>query len=272
MDTKALLCELELRPLKQLGQNFLVDPHVLERILDAAEVGLNDAVLEIGAGLGILTQALAARARRVVAVEVDHRLVDVLRERLGTCSNAEIIEGDILTLEITSLLQEAAYKAVANIPYYITSAVLRHLLEARVRPTLCVLMVQREVAQRIVAQPDEMSLLAVSVQFYGRPSVVARVPAHAFYPAPKVDSAIVRIDSHPTLALPEQVVSAFFDVVRAGFGQRRKQLHNALAHGLHLPAERVEQCLLRAGIAGERRAETLAVGEWVQLYRAFATR
>lgn len=272
MDIKALLRELELRPLKQLGQNFLVDPHVLERILDAAEVGPHDAVLEIGAGLGILTQALAARARRVVAVEVDHRLVEVLRERLRIRSNAEIVEGDILTLDVTSLLQEAPYKAVANIPYYITSAVLRHLLEARVRPTLCVLMVQREVAQRIVAQPDEMSLLAVSVQFYGRPSVVAHVPAHAFYPAPKVDSAIVRIDPHPTLALPEQVVSAFFDVVRAGFGQRRKQLHNALTHGLHLPAERVEQCLLGAGIAGERRAETLAVDEWVQLYRAFATR
>jgi len=276
MGIKALLRELGLRPRKRLGQNFLVDPHVLLRLLAAAEIGSQDIVLEVGAGLGTLTQALAEQARRVVAVEVDQRLVDVLRQRLAAFSNVEIVRGDILTLDITHLLREEPtrdippYKVVANIPYHITSAVLRHVLETVAGPQLIVLMVQREVARRIVAKEGQMSLLAVSVRFYGQPSVVGRVPARAFYPVPKVDSAILRIIPHDELMLGGDEIAPFFKVVRAGFGQRRKQLRNALAHGLAMPVDCVTRALVAAGIQPQRRAQTLSVDEWVKLYRAMS--
>nr|MBC7244499.1 ribosomal RNA small subunit methyltransferase A [Chloroflexota bacterium] len=276
MSIKAFLQELELQPHKRLGQNFLVDRRVLRRILAAAEVGPHDTVLEIGAGLGTLTEALAERARRVVAVEIDEELVTILQERLASLANIEIIPADILTVDIAYLVQGAhtedipSYKVVANIPYYITSAVMRHLLEADKKPQLIVLMLQKEVAQRITAQPGQMSLLAVSVQFYGQPRLIAHVPAKAFYPIPKVDSAIVRIDPHEQQLLATNEIGPFFDVVRAGFAQRRKQLRNALAHGLDLSVERVAQAMEEAGIEEQRRAQTLSVNEWISLYRALS--
>jgi 16S rRNA (adenine1518-N6/adenine1519-N6)-dimethyltransferase len=276
MTTQSLLREWQLTPQKELGQNFLVDRGVLAHILAAAEISATDMVLEIGPGLGTLTQALAEHAQRVVAVELDQKLVAILHDRLQVCSNVQIVAGDILALDIAELLTAepasgpagCVYKVVANIPYNITSAVLRHLLEASIRPQLIVLMVQKEVAQRITARPGDMSLLSVSVQFYGRPRVIRRVPAAAFYPVPKVDSAIIRIDPHPHLPLEPAEIEPFFAVVRAGFGQRRKQLHNSLVHGLGLPAESIVEALAQAGVDGERRAQTLGVGEWVGLYRA----
>ena len=277
MSTKALLRQLGIRPQKALGQNFLVDTRILLCILATAEVSSADAVLEIGAGLGTLTEALAERVQRLVAVEIDRCLVNFLRQRLAAFPNTRIVQGDILSLEICQLLRgepaEAVvpFKVVANIPYYITSAVLRHLLETHMGPHLIVLMVQREVAQRIVATQGQMSLLAVSVQFYGEPSVTGRVPAQAFYPVPNVDSAIVRIVPHDRLPLDGDDVAAFFRVVRAGFGQRRKQLRNSLAHGLALSVDLVAQALSAAGIERQRRAQTLCVGEWVILYRALSS-
>lgn len=273
MDIKALLREYGLHPHKGLGQNFLVDSRVLGRIVDTAELEPHDVVLEIGSGLGTLTQALAEVARRVVAVELDEQLVDVLRTRLANFRNVEIICGDVLDLDVPRLVSGkleplTPFKVVANIPYYITSAVLRHVLEAAARPKLMVVMVQREVAQRIVAHPGQMSLLAVSVQFYGRPRLVFRVPARAFYPAPKVDSAVVRIDPHPQLPLDGREVGAFFDVVRAGFAQRRKQLRNALLHGLPLSADQLSEAMAAAAIDPSRRAQTLSVEEWLALYHA----
>jgi len=275
MDTKALLRELGLKPQKALGQSFLVDSRVLQNILAAAKIAPDDTVLEIGAGLGTLTQALAERVRRLVAVEVDKRLIAFLRQRLAAFPNTEIVQGDILALNIAQLFreepsQDAPFKVVANIPYYITSAVLRYLLEMSIRPQLIVLMVQREVAQRIAAKEGQMSLLAVSVQFYGRPSVVASVSAQAFYPVPNVDSAIVRIVPHEQLPLDGDDVAAFFRIVRAGFAQRRKQLRNSLAHGLALPMDGITQALAAAGIQEQRRAQTLSVSEWVRLYRTLS--
>jgi 16S rRNA (adenine1518-N6/adenine1519-N6)-dimethyltransferase len=282
MAIKALLREWELTPQKALGQNFLADRRVLGQILAAAEISAADMVLEIGPGLGTLTQALAEQAQHVVAVELDRQLVALLHDRMRAFPNVQVVVGDILALDISELLPveqasgsagrgargPTAYKVVANIPYNITSAVLRHLLEAQIRPQLIVLMVQREVAQRITAKPGDMSLLSVSVQFYGQPRLVRRVPARAFYPVPKVDSAIIRIDPHPQLPLEPEEVEPFFDVVRAGFGQRRKQLRNSLLHGLGLSAECIAGALEQAGVDGERRAQTLSVGEWVTLYRA----
>lgn len=280
MNVKSQLHDLNIRPRKGLGQNFLVSPGVLSHILDAAEITTEDVVLEIGPGLGVLTRALAGRAGRVVAVEIDPTLVAGLDEQLKEYANVEIVGGDILTLDVTGLMAGEArsvlapaspYKVVANIPYYITSAVIRHLLEARAKPTLIVLMVQKEVAQRITATPGQMSLLSVSVQFYGTPRLMHQVPAGAFYPAPKVESAILRIEPLAEVRMHESEIDGFFEVVRAGFSQKRKQLRNSLAQGLHLPTQTIDQGMNAVGIAPQRRAQTLSVEEWITLYRALET-
>ncbi len=270
MSVRQLLRQYGLRPRKGLGQNFLEDEAALGRIVAAAELGPDDVVLEIGPGLGTLTRRLAERAGRVVAVELDRQLVAVLADTLADRPNVEIIHGDILEVAPASLFS-IPYKVVANLPYYITSAVLRHLLEAEVRPELMVLTVQREVAQRLTATPDDMSLLAVSVQFYGQPRIVARIPAGAFYPAPKVDSAVVRIDVYDRRPVAVDDVAAFFAVVRAGFASRRKMLRNALSRGLSRPVAEVEAALRQAGVDPRRRAETLSVAEWGAVYRALVT-
>ncbi len=264
---KAQLDRHDLRPSKGLGQHFLTDPVALDRIVAAAELTPDDRVLEIGPGLGHLTRRLVDQAGEVVAVELDPRMVAALGEELGHQSNLRIVQGDILELDVAQLMGGRAFKVVANLPYYITSAVLRHLLEAAVRPSLIVVMVQREVAQRIAAQPGDMSLLAVSVQFYGRPRIMARVPPGAFYPPPKVESAVVRIDVFPEPALPVEDVEGFFRLVGAGFAQRRKQLKNALAHGLERPVDQVVSALQRAGVDPTRRAQTLSVEEWGAVYQ-----
>jgi 16S rRNA (adenine1518-N6/adenine1519-N6)-dimethyltransferase len=267
---RQLLREYGLQPRKGLGQNFLEDPATLQRIVDAAELVADDLVLEIGPGLGTLTRLLATRAGRVLAVELDERLAAILPDILADCPNVAVMHGDILALDPAGLFpgRTRGYKVVANLPYYITSAVLRHLLESQARPSLLVLTVQREVAQRLVAVPGEMSLLAVSVQFYGQPRIVARIPAGAFYPPPQVDSAVVRIDVYERPPLPVDDVTGFFRVVQAGFGQRRKQLRNALSHGLNRPIEEIVAALNRAGIDPRRRAETLSLDEWAALWQA----
>jgi 16S rRNA (adenine1518-N6/adenine1519-N6)-dimethyltransferase len=250
-----------------LGQNFLTDPFHLEQIVAAAELTSADTVLEIGPGSGTLTRLLAAAAGQVIAVELDPKLVHLLRQEYGQLPNLTVIEADILQVEVATLLPDSLppYKVVANLPYYITSAVLRHLLESTPRPERLVVMVQKEVAQRIVAQPGQMSLLAVSVQFYGQPQIVHRVPAGAFYPPPKVDSAVVRIDIFATPPVPVTDIPHFFRVVKAGFSQKRKQLKNSLGAGLSLPAAVVVTALEQAGIDPTRRAETLSLAEWGRL-------
>jgi 16S rRNA (adenine1518-N6/adenine1519-N6)-dimethyltransferase len=269
---RQLLRAYSLRPQKGLGQNFLEDPAILRRIVDAAELVPDDLVLEVGPGLGTLTRLLAANAGRVLAVELDGRLAAILSEILVDSSNVQIIHGDILTLDPADLfpVRPAGYKVVANLPYYITSAVLRHLLENPARPCLMVLTLQREVACRLVAGPGEMSLLAVSVQFYGQPRIVARIPAGAFYPPPQVDSAVVRVDVYHHPPIPVDDADSFFRVVRAGFGQRRKQLRNALSQGLGRPVGEVVAALERTGIAPQRRAQTLSLAEWADLWREIA--
>ncbi|GAB4566373.1 MAG: 16S rRNA (adenine(1518)-N(6)/adenine(1519)-N(6)) -dimethyltransferase RsmA [Anaerolineae bacterium] len=265
-----LLRRYDLRPRKGLGQNFLVDPVHLERIVQAAELTSGDIVLEIGPGPGGLTVLLARQAGRVVAVELDERMIQVLRDALAGMPNVRIVQGDILELDPAMLVAAEGqptpeYKVVANLPYYITSAAIRHLLEASHPPSLLVLTVQREVAQRIVAQPPQMSLLAVSVQLYAEAEIVDRIPAGAFYPPPKVESAVVRLRRRLEPAVPVDDREHFFDVVRAGFGQRRKQLRNALAAGLNLPTAVVTQAMSKAGIDPRRRAETMTLAEWARL-------
>jgi 16S rRNA (adenine1518-N6/adenine1519-N6)-dimethyltransferase len=268
----------QIDPKRSLGQNFLLDTTALDQIVAAADLLPTDTVLEIGPGLGTLTTRLASQAGHVVAVELDDRLIALLRADFADQPHVQIVHGDILTFAPSELLADqlsqstAGYKVVANLPYYITSAVLRHLLEAAVPPTLAVVMVQKEVAERICAQPGALSILAVSVQFYAVPRIVQVVPAAAFYPAPKVDSAVLRLDLRPQPAVTDISPQAFFRVVRAGFGQKRKQLINSLGAGLGLPKSAIQSALTIAAIDPTRRAETLTLDEWGQLCRALAMR
>lgn len=257
-------------PKRSLGQNFLTDATHLDRIAAAADLSADDTVLEIGPGPGTLTARLAAQAGTVIAVELDDRLIDLLRSYFAGAPHVRIIHGDILELDPAALLPAgtAAYKVVANLPYYITSAVLRKLLEATQPPQLAVVMVQKEVAQRICAQPGDLSLLAVSVQYYAVPRLVQHVPAGAFYPRPKVDSAVLRLEVRAEPAVADVSPARFFRVVRAGFGQKRKQLGNSLSAGLGLPKPAVAAALHTAGIDPARRAETLSLAEWGALCRA----
>ena len=267
MDARAILRELGLRPRKGLGQNFLVDRSVLPKIVAAAEVGPQDTVIEVGPGLGVLTERLAATAGRVIAVELDDALADALKKRFAGQPNVQVVHGDVLNLSPADLIGsgDSRYKVVANLPYYITSAVLRHFLEAEARPALMVVMVQLEVAQRIVARPPDMSLLSVAVQFYGRARIVARVPPGAFYPAPKVDSAILRIDVYDKPAVEVANKEWFFHVVQAGFGQRRKQLVNSLSAGLDIDKGRASAALQSCVLSPTLRAEALSLEDWACL-------
>lgn len=270
LDVPALLRQAGLRPSQGLGQNFLSDPGVLRRVVQAAELPPGAAVLEVGPGLGSLTRELAVVARRVVAVEIDGRMLPVLERVLGGFGNVEIVQGDMLALDPARVMGEDGYFVVANIPYYITSALVRHLLEARSRPARMALTVQREVAERICAGAGDLSLLALSVQVYGRPSVAARIPAGAFYPPPKVDSAVVRVDVYPEPRVPAAQLDAFFRLAKAGFSQKRKTLRNALSAGLGWEPARGAALLERAGIDPQRRAETLAIEEWETLTERYA--
>lgn len=271
--TGALLRELNLRPRKGLGQNFLIDESVPPKILAAAQLSPDDAIVEIGPGVGVLTLRLAPIVRRFTAVELDDRLYPYLHEKLAPYPSARLIEGDALTFD-PAFLEPEPYKLVANIPYYITSAILRHFLENPHRPERTVVLVQKEVAQRIVAKPPEMSLLAVSVQFYGRPKIWAYVPAGAFLPPPKVDSAILLIETLPQAEracpdIPPEKEPEFFQLVKAGFGQKRKQLINTIATGLDLPKEQARSILQEAGIAPESRAEQLSMADWGRVFAAW---
>ncbi len=259
-----------LRPRKNLGQHFICDRHILQRMVEAAELPPQAVVVEVGAGLGSLTRVLAERAGRVIAVEADTSLRPLVQETLppAVYPHVEWVWADVLSLAPGDWgLTAGGYSVVANPPYYITSAILRHFLAHEVPPRRMVVMVQHEVARRIVARPPHMSLLAVSVQFYAEPQVVMRVPAGAFVPRPQVDAAVLRLDVRPVPAV-DVPPATFFRLARAGFGQRRKQLRNALVAGLGRPAPTIDTALTTAGIDGRRRAETLSLEEWGRLSTA----
>jgi 16S rRNA (adenine1518-N6/adenine1519-N6)-dimethyltransferase len=270
MEVRALLRRFGIRPSKRLGQNFLLDPKSIDRVVAAAELTGQETVLEIGAGLGSLTSRLARSARRVIAVEYDRRLIPVLEEVVGGIENIELISGDILSLDLAGLLGQEPYRVVANIPYNITSAVIRRLMETPQPADRVVLTVQQEVAERVVSGPGAMSLLAISVQLYGVPTITARIPSRAFYPQPKVDSAVLRIDIYSEPQVSGELMAMVFRLARAGFGQKRKQLRNSLAGGLGLTPVEVTARLDEAAITPSRRAQELSLAEWVRLAEVFA--
>ena len=256
-----------IHPNKGFGQHLLVDRDALGAMVTAAELAERDAVLEVGAGMGVLTAALAERARRVVAVELERGILPVLRETTARFGNVEIIARNLLDVQPDAVFGQEPYKLVANLPYSITAATLRHFLEAASRPERLVVMVQREVAERLAAAPGDLSLLGLSVQFYGRPEVMRVVPAGSFFPPPKVDSAIVRIAVYREPPLDPATRDVLFGIAHAGFAERRKQLHNTLARNLRTSRETIAGWLAAAGIDPMRRAETLSVEEWVRLAR-----
>jgi len=277
--TKRLLRQFDLKARKGLGQHFLIDEEVLRLISAAAEIAPADAVVQIGPGLGVLTRELARQAGWVIAVEIDSKLAAILKQTLSSFNNTTVINEDILAIDPADLLSGLderfpsaigdpfKYKVVANLPYYITSPVLRHFLEASVKPQIMVVMVQKEVAEAIVAEPGQMRVLSISIQFYGEPAIVGYVPARCFYPTPEVDSAILRINlySQPAVAVTNK--ESFFELVRAGFSASRKQIGNSLAQGLGLAKSEVLPLLEAASIVPQRRAETLTLDEWARLWR-----
>lgn len=272
LNVPKLLREFSLHPDKRLGQNFLSDPVALQRVADTAHISAQDTVIEIGAGLGSLTRYLAVLAQKVIAIEIDPKLIPPLKQVVAPFRNIEIIQGDILNLKPDELNPSTDYLVVANIPYYITSAIIRHLLSATTRPKRVVLTIQYELAERICAEPGNMSLLALSVQVFSKPHIKARIPAGAFYPAPKVDSAILRLDLFSEPLIPNPNLDIFFNLSQAGFSQKRKMLRNAMSAGLHLDPKSVEALLNQAGIDSHRRAETLSVTEWGTLTQDFIDR
>lgn len=262
---KNLLKKHGVYPSKILGQNFLISKEVLEKILNAANLKSKDVVLEIGPGIGTLTKELAKKAKRVIAVEKDSKMIKILKETLKGLKNIKVIQEDILKTKPSAYnLQPTAYKIVANLPYYITSPVLRKFLESDFKPKEMILMVQKEVAQRILALAPNMNLLAVSVQFFAKPEIISFVSKNCFWPQPKVDSAILKISQIGT-DLPPIDTDLFFKIVRAGFAQPRKQLVNSLSNGLKLEKEKVRKWLKENRIKPERRPETLSIKDWIKL-------
>lgn len=260
-------------PQRTSGQNFLISRKVLSDIITAAQLQSNDTVLEIGAGFGTLTVELLKVAEKVIAVEMDKRLAVPLKKLAAVNKNLALIRGDIFKEwpAASSLLKDLQYKLVANLPYNITSLVLRNFLENKPRPRAMVLMVQKEVAERVVAKPGRMSLLAVAVQFFGQPEIIRIVSSENFWPSPDVDSAILRINgigldvNGYQKLLVDTSGEIFFKVVRVGFSAKRKQLHNNLAVGLGMDSIDIQRLLEKISINPRSRAQDLAINDWIKI-------
>lgn len=251
-----------------LGQNFLRDFSVVKKIIRSADLHSDDVVLEVGPGKGILTQELVNRAQKVIAIEIDKELAAYLEEKFESNSKIEIISGDILKINIAELVRRySCYKVIANLPYYITSAIIRLFLESSAPPAEMILMVQKEVAERITATPENMSLLSVSVQYYAKTEIIFEVSRGAFSPAPEVDSAVIKISN--IASRHNSNSKKFFQTARAGFSAKRKTLLNNLANSFHLEKKEVEEKLISLEISPKARAQELSIKDWEKLSKLF---
>ncbi|MCD6359158.1 MAG: ribosomal RNA small subunit methyltransferase A [Dehalococcoidia bacterium] len=261
-----------IHPRKSLGQHFLKDKKVVERIISASHLTPSDIIIEVGPGRGVLTGELAKQAGQVIAVELDSNLISLLNKSFKNKQNINIINADILKTDITQLLKHnsneetfSKYKVIANLPYYITSPILRYFLEGMLKPSLMVVMVQKEIGENITAQPGNMSLLSIGIQLYGKPEFIVHVPAASFYPKPKVDSVVLSIKPYSQPPIKVDTTEHFFKIARAGFSQPRKQLRNSLSNGLSIAPEDIAAILKKAEIDPRRRAETLSLEEWAKI-------
>lgn len=254
-----------------MGQNFLVNKEIVEKIVQSANLTTDDFVLEIGPGKGILTEELAKKAGKVIAVEIDRNLAKILRKKFKSFKNVEIIENDILKVNMKDLLRSEApkYKAIANLPYYITSPIIRLFLESDIPPSEMILMVQKEVAERITAKAGTMSILAVSVQYYADAEILFEVSKENFDPVPEVESAVIRITYNKQPTTNNEEEKKFFRLVRAGFCAKRKTLANNLANSIHLEKKEVEEKITRAGFLTTVRAQELGIDDWKKLVDLF---
>jgi 16S rRNA (adenine1518-N6/adenine1519-N6)-dimethyltransferase len=266
MHPREILKNYGISPKRSLGQNFIFDDNILARIVTLAELKSNDSVLEIGPGIGSLTKHLSPLAETVLAVEIDDRFIPILEAHLQNQSNVIILLGDVLKINPVTYLG-SSYIVVANIPYYITGAILRHLFDSDPPPERAVLTVQKEVAQRMAAHPGNMSLLANFVQYYAQISIAFMIKAGSFWPRPEVDSAVVRLDTRSKRLIDHRHEADFFRLLRVGFSQKRKQLQKNLRN-LGFSRERIQASLQFSGIDGKRRAETLSLDEWKSLFEA----
>lgn len=270
-EIKQALQEEDLKVLKSLGQNFLIDEEVLSDIVSAADLKEDDVVIEVGPGMGVLTFALAPKCKRVIAIEKDRKMSRYLRKEIEKTyagkSNIEVVCDDILRINLPEFLKERGivkYKVVANIPYYITSMITKIFLSTEMQPEMMVMLMQKEVVQRICAKEGDMSILALSVLLYGEPEMIRKVGSDAFYPAPKVDSAIIRIQNIGR-KYSIQEYQEIFRIIKIGFSSKRKKLVNNLSAGFSLPKDEIEKILSECGIDKGVRAEDLSVGDWVKL-------
>lgn len=257
---------------KKLGQNFLISKSVLDKIIKSPDIKKEDTILEIGPGIGTLTKELCKKGGKVIAVEKDSELINVLNENVKEFNNLKIINSDILNFNLEKEIK-GSYKVVANIPYYITSHLIRKFMEEKFKPSLIVLMVQKEVAERIIASPPKMNLLSVSVKFYAKPELISYVSSDSFYPKPKVDSAIIKIiinDQGSRIKGMDE--KKFFRIVKIGFSSPRKKLINNLSGGLMIPKEEVHYLLSKANIDVHVRAQELSIDDWLRLYKELLLR
>lgn len=265
-ETKSLLKKYKTQPIKRFGQNFLIDKTAIKKTIEAADLSPDDVVLEIGPGLGVLTQELAKIAKRVIAIEKDVKMIEVLKETLKEFNNVRIIQGDALK---TTTPLPSSYKVIGNLPFYLTAPMIRQFLEKENPPEEMTFIVQKEVGQRICAKPPKMSILAVSVQIYADPRIISYISKKSFWPSPKVDSAIIKISKIGAGQSQGIDKDLFFRIVKAGFSQPRKQLINNLSKGMDIGREKTEKWLLRNKIEPSQRAETLRVSDWLNLLRNF---
>lgn len=257
------------RPKKSLGQHFLTDQNIIRRIVDAADVSPGGTVIEIGAGPGDLTAELASRGANVLAVELDQGLCAWLRQRFAGAGNVTILEADALRLDVRGLVGLGEkYVAVGNLPYNVGTAIVRHLLESEPRPERLVVMLQKEVAEAMLARPGGMSLLSAGMQVYATGRRLFDVAAGSFVPPPKVKSSVVRLEVRPGPLVPDAERERFFEVVRAGFSAPRKQLRNSLANGLGIGVRESEEAIRQANLDPARRPQELSIEEWLRLARS----
>ncbi|MCX6744232.1 MAG: 16S rRNA (adenine(1518)-N(6)/adenine(1519)-N(6))-dimethyltransferase RsmA [Candidatus Parcubacteria bacterium] len=283
-EIKKLINDYGLKPSKGKGQNFLIDDNVLAKIMATADLSPEDYVLEIGPGFGVLTQELIKTGKKVLSVELDTRLVFYIKRKFKGVSNWELLEGDILKIKNEQLAEKLGskkYKLVANLPYAITKPILQKFLSYDPKPREMVILVQKEVAEKIVAKPGEMSILAISVQYYGQPQLINIVSKESFFPVPKVDSAILQIVLRQTdipaefsqiftqIQIQNYQEKRFWQLVKIGFSSPRKQLQNNLANGLKITNAEVKNRLEKAGLQELCRAQDLSLLDWGNIYQQF---